>query len=337
MKETLLYKKQKNNAVQCLTCSHYCLIPENKRGFCRVRENQSGQLVSLTYGRIIACHLDPIEKKPLFHFLPGTYSLSIASAGCNFTCLNCQNYDISQGLKQRDDLSLIGDKLSPKQIVKEAINCQAASISYTYTEPTVFLEYALETMKIAKTNGLKNVWVSNGYFSPQALGVIAPYLDAINVDLKFFDHKLYQKICGARIEPILKNLKAIKKLKIWLEITTLVIPGYTDQKNQLQKIGLFIKEELGAETPWHISAFYPCYQMVNISPTPPSLITKTIEIGQKIGLKYVYSGNLNFQEDTFCPKCRTKVIVRSGYEVKNLLKSSGVCPKCNNRLAGVFL
>ncbi len=337
MEKAFLYKKLQKKSVQCLTCSHYCFISENKRGLCGVKKNQNGELINLTYGRIIARHLDPIEKKPLFHFLPGTYSLSIASVGCNFTCLNCQNYDISQGFKKDMNMSLVGEEMSPEQIVKNAINCQAASISYTYTEPTIFFEYALETMKIARKNGLKNIWVSNGYFSPQTLKIIAPYLDAINIDLKFFDDKLYQKICGAKLKPVLKNLKAIKKLKIWLEITTLIIPGYTDQKNQFKKIAQFIKKELGDETPWHVSAFYPCYKMLEIVPTPPSLITEAIKIGQKIGLKYVYGGNLGLQEDTFCPKCQTKIIDRSGYKIENYLKSGGVCPKCGNKIVGVFL
>jgi pyruvate formate lyase activating enzyme len=337
MKETFLYKKLQKKSVQCLTCSHYCFISENKRGLCGVKENQNGKLINLTYDRIIACHLDPIEKKPLFHFLPGTFSLSIASVGCNFTCLNCQNYDISQDFKKDANISLIGEKLLPEQIIKSALSCQAASISYTYTEPTVFLEYALAAMKIAKKNKLKNVWVSNGYFSPQTLKTIAPYLDAINVDLKFFDDKLYQKICGAKLKPILENLRAIKKLKIWLEITTLVIPGYTDQKNQFKKIAQFIKKELSNETPCHVSSFYPCYKMSETPPTPPSLITEAIKIGQKIGLKYVYGGNLGLQEDTFCSKCQTKIINRIGYEINNSLKSGDVCPKCGNKIAGVFL
>jgi len=334
MKEALLYEKPGNNDVRCLACRHQCLISPGKSGLCGVRKNEKGKLYTLVYGKIVALNLDPIEKKPLFHFLPGTYSLSLAAVGCNFSCLHCQNYDISQGLKKNGIIA--GEEMSPERIVDLAVEHQVPSISYTYTEPTVFFEYALEIMKLAKKQGLKNVWVSNGYFSPYVLKAVIPYLDAINVDLKFFDSGLYRKICGGKLEHVLDNLKLLKENKVWMEITTLVIPGYTDKNKQLEKISSFIKKELGEEIPWHVSAFYPCYKMHNVPAASLELIRQTVELGRKNGLRYVYAGNLDFGEDTFCPKCGYKAIGRRGYEIKNSLKSGNLCPRCGEKIAGVF-
>lgn len=331
MREALLYEKLKNKNVRCLVCNHQCLISPRQRGLCGVRENKNGKLFSLVYGKAVAVNLDPIEKKPFFHFLPGTYSLSIATVGCNFSCLHCQNWDISQGPKENS--GILGEDLSPRDIVKLALKHKAPSISYTYTEPSVFIEYALDTMKLAKKQGLKNNWVTNGYLTEKALKTIAPYLDAANVDLKFFDNDLYWKICGAELQPVLNTLKSMKKLKIWVEVTTLLIPGYTDKNRQLEKIAKFIKEELGEETPWHISGFYSCYKMTDVSPTSPELIHQAVKIGRKAGLKYVYAGNLpsDENENTYCPKCRTLVIKRRGYEIKRFDRN-GLCPKCRKKI-----
>ncbi|OQX71401.1 AmmeMemoRadiSam system radical SAM enzyme [Candidatus Parcubacteria bacterium 4484_255] len=294
MREAILYRKLKNGKVQCQVCAHRCIIANGQRGICHVRENQNGKLFNLTDNKIIACQVDPIEKKPFFHFLPGTYSLSIATVGCNFSCLNCQNWEISQQPKKTN--KIFGDKILPEKIVKLALKLKVHSIAYTYNEPTIFLGYALEVMKLAHNAGLKNVWVSNGYFTKESLKLIEPYLDAINIDLKFFDDNLYQKICKARLQPVLDTLKLIKKTKIWLEITTLVIPGYTDTKSQFRKIARFIKKELDADIPCHISKFYPCYKMLNIPPTPTKLIEQAINIYKQEGLKYVYAGNLKIKK-----------------------------------------
>ena len=283
MKEALLYKKLTGRKVQCQACAHYCLISPGQRGICRVRENQDGKLYSLVYGKAIAVNIDPIEKKPLYHFLPNTYTYSLATVGCNFRCANCQNWQISQANQG-------GQNLLPKKIVQEALNSHCPSISYTYTEPTIFLEYALETMKLAKEKGLKNIWVTNGFMSPQTLKLIIPYLDAANVDLKSFEESFYQKYCAGRLKPVLENLKALKKNGIWLEITTLIIPGLTDQEKMLKKIGQFIKKELDPETPWHISRFFPevSWKMKKLPATPLESIEKAQQIGLKTGLKYVY-------------------------------------------------
>jgi pyruvate formate lyase activating enzyme len=331
MKQAILYKKMKNNLVQCEVCAHQCVIAPQKRGICSVRENQGGKLYSLNYEKAIALNIDPVEKKPLFHFLPGTEVLSLGAAGCNFKCLHCQNYDISQSPKENKKIE--GEKISSQQIIDLAQENHLPSIAYTYTEPSIFLEYALEIMKKARAKGLKNIWVSNGYFTEKTFKKIAPYLDAINIDLKFFNDNLYGQICGGKLKPVLENLKRITKSNIWLEITTLLIPGYTDQDNQLEKIAGFIKKELSPDVPWHISRFYPCYKMSNVSPTPPSLINQAIKIGKKAGLKYVYAGNLpsNQEENTYCPVCQTLIIKRTGYSIKRFDKK-GFCPQCGEKI-----
>ena len=292
MKEALLYKKLDQNQVRCQTCSHFCLIKPQTRGLCGVRENQKGKLYVLNYGKIIAQHIDPIEKKPLYHFLPGTYSYSIAAVGCNFACKNCQNWDISQGPKSNQ--SIQGLETAPEKIIEAALKNNCPSISYTYTEPTIFLEFALETMKLARPADLKNVWVTNGFMSSQTLEKITPYLDAANVDLKSFEDKFYRDYCQARLQPVLNTLKQIKKKNIWLEITTLIIPGLTDQEKNLEKIAGFIKKELGPETPWHISRFFPeiSWQLQHLPATPLESMEKAYQIGKKAGLENIHKGNI---------------------------------------------
>jgi len=332
MREALFYKKIENQRVQCDACNHRCIISPGNKGICGVRENKDGKLYSLVYGKAIAKHIDPIEKKPLFHFLPGSTSLSFATIGCNFRCLHCQNADISQA--PREDIVLNwGENISPDEIVKEALENNCQSISYTYTEPTIFIEYALETMKLAKEKGLKNIWVSNGYMTEKVIRALTPYLDAANIDLKFFSDDIYQKVCGAKLEPILENLKLIKKLNVWLEVTTLIIPTFTDIDNQLKQIAQFIVWELGKETPWHISRFYPAYKLTDIPPTPLETIHKAYEIGREIGLKYVYTGNIlgDEGENTYCPKCEKLAVDRFGYNIKRY-DADGICVYCGENL-----
>ncbi len=292
MKEAYLYKKLKDKQVQCQTCNHYCLIKEGEKGKCAVRQNIRGKLYSLNYGKISALQIDPIDKKPLYHFLPGSYSLSFASAGCNFQCQNCQNWQISQGPRISGEIE--GQTISPKEIVKMALKNNLPSISYTYTEPTIFLEFALETMKLAKKAGLKNIWISNGFFSKETFGLIKDYLDAANIDLKSFDDKFYQKYCAGRLQPVLENLKRLKKANLWLEITTLVIPGLNDSKENFKKIASFIKKELGRETPWHISRFSGMisWKLQRLPDTPVETLKKAEEIGRQVGLKNIYLGNI---------------------------------------------
>lgn len=339
MKESYLYQKLDGKKTRCQTCGHQCLIFPGKRGLCGVRENREGKLYLLVYGKAIACHIDPIEKKPFFHFLPGTQSLSIATIGCNLRCGNCQNYDISQVSKKpeitSEEIQEMCEDLPPEEIVQMTLKNKLPSISYTYTEPTIFLEYALDTMKLAKKASLKNTWVTNGFMSEEALDLIAPYLDAANVDLKSFSDDFYIKNCGARLQPVLDSLKRMKSKKIWLEITTLVIPTLSDSKKTFEDIAEFIKNELGPETPWHISQFSGAisWKLQHLPETPIETLKKAYEIGKKAGLKYVYTGNVPGlpSEDTHCPKCGTLVINRFGYTITRHDKD-GKCPKCNEDL-----
>ena len=277
MQEAAFYKKLDNNLLQCLLCNHHCRINDGKRGICGVRENREGILYALNYGKVIARHLDPIEKKPFFHFLPGTKAYSISTVGCNFGCKFCQNYDISQYPKNSGEI--IGEELTPAQIVQEALETNSASIAYTYTEPTIFYEFAWDIMQLAKEKGLKNIWVSNGFTDKKVLMKMKGYLDANNVDLKAFTEDFYQKYCLAKLQPIRENLILLKKLGVWVEVTTLIIPGLNDSEEELQGMARFIAQKLGTETPWHVSAFYPCYKMMDRPRTPPETLIKAREIG----------------------------------------------------------
>lgn len=333
MKEAYLYKKLEGKRVQCQNCSHYCILSPGEKGICHVRKNIDGNLYSLVYGKACALHIDPIEKKPFFHFLPGSQSLSVATVGCNFSCHSCQNWSISQGPKIFKRIE--GEKIPPEKIVEIALKNNLPSISYTYTEPTIFSEYALDTMKLAKKAGLKNNWVTNGFWSKELFDLIYPYLDAVNVDLKSFEEEFYIKYCGGRLGPVLDTLKRLKKKKIWTEITTLVIPTLNDSSEIFENIAKFIKKELGTETPWHISQFSSAisWKLHHLPDTPVETLEKAYKIGKEIGLKYVYIGNVFGieAENTYCPKCGALSISRFSYLVKRFDKN-GKCPKCGSDL-----
>lgn len=336
MKEAFFYHKLPASRVKCELCPHFCLISPGRRGICGVRENQGGVLYSLVYGKVIASHVDPIEKKPLFHFLPGSASYSIATEGCNLRCDFCQNWEISQLPRERKEI--MGEEISPQTVIAEALRHSCQSISYTYTEPTIFFEYALDCAKIAKQKGLKNVFVTNGFTSGPVVEKIAPYLDAANIDLKSFREEYYHKICGAHLDPVLETHKLMRKLKIWIETTTLVIPGINDSEEELAAIAGFIKNELGEDVPWHVSAFRPAYKMLDRPATPAETLVRAREIGLQQGLKYVYAGNLPIpgSEDTSCSKCKTVLINRFGFSIeKNILKA-GKCPVCGTAASGVW-
>ncbi len=292
MIEAYLYKKLGQQAVQCLTCQHKCLLKPGQYGICGVRQNRHGQLFALNNDKIIAAHVDPIEKKPLYHFLPKSLTYSIATVGCNFHCWHCQNADISQYPKLHPQSELPGEKISPREIIQRAKQNNCLSIAYTYTEPTIFLELALNTMKIARQEKLKNIWVSNGYMSQETLNLILPYLDAINVDLKAMTENFYQQICGAKLQPVLNNLIKIKKAGIHLEVTTLIIPTKNDSNEELKQIAKFIKNKLGTDTPWHVTAFYPTFKMLDLPPTSREKIKCAAELGRQAGLKFVHVGNI---------------------------------------------
>lgn len=297
IKEAMLYKKLEENRVQCYLCAHNCKIASGRFGFCGVRQNIQGTLNSLVYAEVIAYNVDPIEKKPLYRFLPGSTSFSIATIGCNFHCGFCQNWQISQA--SRRSHSFRGKRynpgevyeLMPEKAVEEAKRNHCESISYTYTEPTIFFEYAYDTAKKAKEAGLKNIFVTNGYMSKEALETINPYLDAANIDLKSFREEFYTGNCKGHLQPVLDTIKLAKKLGIWIEVTTLIIPGQNDSTSELTDIAHFIAS-VGKDIPWHISRFHPDYQFLNQKPTPIETLKKAEDLGRKAGLRYIYLGNV---------------------------------------------
>ncbi|OGP54370.1 MAG: AmmeMemoRadiSam system radical SAM enzyme [Deltaproteobacteria bacterium RBG_13_52_11] len=335
MKEAYLYEKQSGGKVRCLLCNHYCLITDGKRGLCCVRENNDGTLYSLVYEKLISASVDPIEKKPFFHFLPGSKAFSIATVGCNFRCLHCQNHEISQLPKDREGIT--GEKVSCEEIVAMALKYNCASISYTYTEPTIFFEYAYDTAKIAHKKGIKNTFVTNGYMTVEALDMIAPYLDGANVDIKSFSEKFYKTVCSAKLRPVLEGIKKMKDLGIWVEITTLIIPTLNDSEEELREVARFVLS-VSPEIPWHVSAFYPTYQMLDKPRTPLEIIRQAREIGLKEGLKYVYSGNIpgDEGEDTSCYHCKNVLIRRWGYQISENSITEGKCPHCGTPIDGVW-
>ena len=326
-----------DDKVRCNLCRFHCLIAAGRRGRCGVRENRDGALFTLVYGQSIAENVDPIEKKPLYHFHPGSHSLSIATVGCNFRCLHCQNYQISQWPHERTGIP--GTELSPGEVVRHAVKSGSVSIAYTYTEPTIFFEYAYDAAVEAKAAGVKNVFVTNGYTSTEALESIAPYLDAANVDLKGFSNKAYRDVTGASLDGVLDCLREYRRLGIWLEVTTLVIPGHNDSEDELRQIAAFIAEELGREVPWHLSAFYPTYKMLDRPPTPLASLHLARDIGRHAGLKYVYLGNVDDTGagDTVCPSCGQTVIRRQGLKFIDTELTGNRCNYCRYEIAGVEL
>jgi pyruvate formate lyase activating enzyme len=287
-KEAMFYEKTQNSTIKCGLCRQSCIILEGKRGLCGVRISESGKLYTLVYGKAAATGLDPIEKKPLFHFHPGSSTYSISTVGCNFRCKNCQNFEISQLPKEYG--RIVGEELPPEEVVSATKRYNCKSIAYTYTEPTIFFEYAYDTARLANTEDIKNIFVTNGYISEEPLMTIEPYLDAANIDLKSFSDDFYKKNCGARLEPVLDNIRLYKKLGIWIEITTLIIPTLNDSKEELRSIAKFIRG-VGEEIPWHISAFSPMHELLNLSRTPAQILKLARDIGIEEGLRYVYMGN----------------------------------------------
>ncbi len=335
MKEAYLYERLDKQRVRCFLCHHRCLIREGSRGICGVRENREGTLVSLVYGKVIARHMDPIEKKPLFHFLPGTQSYSLATVGCNFKCTFCQNADISQMPADRNQIW--GEEMAPSMLVEEALANRAISISYTYTEPTIFFELTLDTSRLAVKKGLKNVFVTNGYMTEECLKEICPDLHAANVDLKGFTEGFYKEQCGAKLEFVLQTLRALKQMGVWLEVTTLLISGQNDSPEELRRLARFLAE-LDTDIPWHISRFHPAYRLLNVPPTPAKSLQRARDIGYEVGLKYVYTGNLpgDDGEKTFCHACKELLVDRYGFSVRKSTIKKNHCPKCGALIPGIW-
>ena len=336
MKEAILYEKLAGEEVQCALCHHRCRIPEGQRGICGVRENQGGVLYTLVYRQLISRNVDPIEKKPLFHFAPGSRSFSIAAVGCNFHCDFCQNYEISQ--MPRDRKQIWGEDVSPEEIVALAKKAGCRTIAYTYTEPTIYFEYALDIARLASAEGLKNLFVTNGYMTEEALRTLHPHLHGANVDLKAFQDEFYKKRCGGRLEGVLQSLRVMKTLGVWVEITTLIIPGLNDSEEELRGLVAFIAS-LGRETPWHISRFHPMYKMLDRSPTSVQTLERVRKIGLEGGLRYVYTGNVpgDEGEDTYCHQCGKLLIDRFGFQVRRYELVGNRCYNCGTMVDGVDL
>jgi len=338
------FEKEKRGIIRCLVCSHYCLIADGRRGICGVRLNRDGRLELMVWGKAAGMHSDPIEKKPLFHFLPGVKALSFGTLGCNFGCRFCQNWFQSQSPKKIENKELfqlidqLSENYSPEELVALAEKWHCPTIAYTYNEPTIFLEYALATMKLAKKKGLKNIWVSNGFISQETFKAIKNYLDGINIDLKSFDSDFYRRLCSARLEPVLENIARFWRNKIWVEVTTLIIPGENDSPEELEKIAHFLFQ-ISPDLPWHVTAFHPDYQLLDKPATPRKKLIETWQIGKKAGLNYVYLGNIIDQEhsSTCCPNCSRLLIRRDGYNlVKMIGLRDGECQFCHQKIAGVW-
>jgi pyruvate formate lyase activating enzyme len=336
MQEAMFYEKVGDEKVRCGLCRFRCLIRAGQRGICMVRENRGGTLYTLVYGKAIAENVDPIEKKPLFHVIPGSWSYSIATVGCNFRCLHCQNYTISQ--PGGAGLAIKGIDLSPADIVAKALASGCSSISYTYTEPTIFYEYAFDTAVLAKAAGLKNIFVTNGYITPEALTHIRPYLDAANIDLKGFSDRFYREVVHAMLQEVLDSIVEYKRQGIWIELTTLVIPNWNDSDEDLRGIARFIAEKVGVEVPWHVTQFYPTYKLVDQPRTPVATLRRARQIGLDAGLRYVYEGNVPGEggENSYCPGCGELLIRRYGFSIESNLITDGRCAKCAAVIDGVW-
>lgn len=333
----------RTDSVRCNLCAHRCLVREGRKGICLVRENVDGELFTLVYGRVVSANVDPVEKKPLFHFFPGTGAYSIATMGCNYHCHWCQNWQISQAA--REEHIVFGSRVAtPRELVVAADRSGCRSIAYTYTEPTIFFEYAYDTAKLARDAGIANIFVTNGYMTSEAFKTIAPYLDAANVDLKAFRDETYRKLIGARLQPVLDSLVQMKQAGVWIEVTTLVITDLNDSEGELREIARFIRDELGPDTPWHVSRYHPTYKY-DAPPTPVETLAQAWRIGKEIGLYYVFVGNLPGSllprgvegESTYCHNCNAPLIRRWGYSIRQNRVQDGVCPDCGTAAAGVGL
>ncbi len=338
MKEAMLYEQEDDKiTVRCRLCPHQCRIKDGDVGTCMVRRNRRGTLYSIVYGKLIAEHLDPIEKKPIFHYYPGSFSYSIATVGCNFKCSFCQNHDISQYLRNGGQI-LPGRLATPEEIVSAASSAGCRSVSYTYTEPTIFFELAYDVSRKAKEKGMGNVFVSNGYTSPEAIQTIAPFLDAINIDLKNFSDETYKRVNGGRLQPVLDAIEKYRSEGVWVEVTTLIVPGMNDTEEELKEIARFLAG-IDPDIPWHVSRFYPNYRMNNRGATSLEKMKRALEIGKEQGLHFVYSGNVPGweSENTFCPGCGNLLIERFGFQSANNFIRANACPSCKRVVPGIGL
>lgn len=331
MKKAMFFQSLEDLKVQCQLCPNNCIISSGNVGLCRVRKNVDGVLYSLNYGKIVSLAIDPIEKKPLYHFYPGSESLSVATVGCNFHCRFCQNWEISQSNV------ILGEDMTPQDVVDMALEKGVKSISYTYTEPTIFFEFAYDTAKLAHRHGIKNVFVTNGFINPEPLKKIAPYLDAANIDVKSFRDVFYQKLCGVRgFSPVLDTIRLAYGLGVYIELTNLLIPGWNTSSGQIRELCVWVFG-LDKRMPLHFSRYFPAYKMV-VEPTPVAVLEQAYGVAKKVGLDNVYVGNVvDGRQDTYCPSCGELLIERKigSKSVQKLIK--GACPKCKYRVYGVGL
>lgn len=332
-----MYEKIEDRKVICNLCAHRCVIFSGKKGICKVRQNNAGTLITKAYGRTIAQNIDPIEKKPLYHFYPGSRAYTIATAGCNFHCRFCQNWHIAEIFSE--EILESGKEATPEQIVLDAKQKGSEHIAYSYTEPTIFFEYSYDTARKAHEAGLNNLYITNGYMTGEMLEMINPYLDAVNIDLKAFRDETYRRYIAAHLQPVLDSLKKVKQLNIWLEVTSLIIPGINDDPDEIRDMADFIATELGRDVPWHISRFFPAYKMNHYPSTPLNTMQMAKEIGLETGLYYVYLGNIRNNRDsyTICPECGNILIERSGFGIIRNRIQDHRCPECGKYIAGIGL
>lgn len=332
-KQALYYERLKDNIVKCNLCPIFCVIKNGNYGNCNARQNIDGELISMVYGNISGIAIDPIEKKPLYHFMPGSSVFSIGTNGCNLHCKFCQNWETSQNKPDKK----YSKELTPQDVVNKAEQAKCKIIAYTYNEPTIFFEFMLETARLAKKKGLKNIMVSNGFINPEPLRELIPFLDAANIDLKSIDNDFYKKYCGANVLPILATLKTLHKAKVHIEITNLIIPGLNDNKDDIGNMCKWICSNVGSDVPLHFSASYPCYKMLDTFPTPLSTLTNAKRIAEKNKINYVYIGNVaGVDSNTYCHKCKERVIDRENYSASKIDIKEGKCKFCGNAIHGVF-
>jgi pyruvate formate lyase activating enzyme len=331
-KEAMFYEKVDGQDVRCLLCPRQCVIPDGKAGFCRNRENRRGKLYTIVYGKPTVVDIGPIEKAPLYHFIPGHFRLCLTCASCNLRCKHCQNWHLSQS--RSEDQTRYA--YTPEEMVKRAEKQGLFSISFTYTEPTVYYEYLYEISSLAKQAGMKTSIVSNGYINRDPLVKLLKVLDAVKIDLKGFSETFYEEVCSATLAPVLESLHIVKKEKVWLEIVNLVIPTLNDDPELINEMCRWFKENLGLDTPLHFTRFFPNYKLTHLSPTPVSTLESAYEIAKKNGLRYVYIGNVpgHIRNSTFCPFCHRKVIHRTNFDISEVKVVRGKCKFCNAPLDG---
>lgn len=331
-REAMFYTNLDGQNVQCLLCPRGCIISEGKRGFCRNRENQKGKLYTIVYGKPCAVDIGPIEKAPLYHFIPGHSRLCLTCASCNLRCKYCQNWHLSQ--RSLEELNY--HSYSPSEIVRQAKNHQLSSISFTYTEPTVYYEYLYDISAIARQSGIKTSIVSNGYINREPLLQLLKVLDVVKIDLKGFSEKFYEEVCSATLKPVLESLITVKKEKVWLEIVNLVVPTLNDDPKMIEEMCRWIRENLGTDTPIHFTRFFPNYKLTHLSPTPVSTLESAYEIAKRNGLRYVYIGNVpgHIRNSTYCPSCNRRIIHRSHFDIVEMSVVNGRCKFCNVPVSG---